>query len=120
MINFFLSLNYKLLFDVDVELGLKKADRLIFGGTFTTHSMVFSGVSLDKEEIPTKFRVENSLSEKFKDETDKFLVMTRQWFNEFVSAVVIDKKYLSESVLKVHSTQPVLLPAWDPLGNLCI
>lgn len=92
---------------------------MLYGGSFTTHSLVFSGVNLDKEENPTKFRVENSLSEKLNDETDKFLVMTSQWFNEFVFAIVIDKKHLSENELKVYNTYPVSLPAWDPMGNLC-
>lgn len=112
-------MNFKLLFDIDVELEFTKADRLNFGGSSTTHSMLLSGVNLDKDGIPTKFRVENSLSEKINDETDKFLVMTRQWFNEFVFAVVIDKSHLNESVMKVFEAKPVLLPAWDPMGSLC-
>jgi bleomycin hydrolase len=29
---------------------------------------------------------------------------------------VIDKKYLPEEVLKVEEKEPVILPAWDPMG----
>ena len=39
-------------------------------------------------------------------------------FKEFVFEVVVDKKYCSQEVLDVYTKEPVLLPAWDPMGSL--
>lgn len=44
--------------------------------------------------------------------------MTDDWFSEYVYEVVVDKKYLSAEVLEVMQKEPVVLPAWDPMGAL--
>ena len=47
------------------------------------------------------------------------MLMTSEWFKEFVFEVVVDKKYCSEEILKVFDIkEPVVLPAWDPMGAL--
>jgi len=64
----------------------------------------------------TKLRVENSWGE---DRGEKgFLLMTAEWFREFVFEVVVDRSLVSEEVMAVFKQEPVLLPAWDPLGAL--
>lgn len=75
-----------------------------------------TGISFDKEGNPTKYRVENLLNE----DDRQFLVMTAQWFKEYVFAIVVDRKHVSEKVMKVYDEDPVELPAWDPLGNLTL
>lgn len=103
-----------------------------------THAMVFTGVSLDvsinyitlfiinyrlhnyyklqENGKVTKLRVENSWGE---DRGDKgYLVMTVDWFREFGFEVVVDKKHVPEDVLKVFDMDPIILPAWDPMGTL--
>jgi bleomycin hydrolase len=109
--------NYKLLFGIEVELGLSKADRLILGDSAMTHAMIITGVSLDKNDQVTKFRVENSWGEDKCGEKG-FLVMTRKWFEEFGFEVVVDKKFVDDEILEVFNTEPTVLPAWDPMGNL--
>ena len=47
-----------------------------------------------------------------------YLIMTDEWFSEYVYEVVVDKKYLTEEVLAVMQQDPVVLPAWDPMGAL--
>ncbi|TNN60205.1 Bleomycin hydrolase [Liparis tanakae] len=47
-----------------------------------------------------------------------YLIMTDDWFSEYVYEVVVDKKYLSDDVLAVMKEEPVVLPAWDPMGAL--
>lgn len=44
--------------------------------------------------------------------------MTTEWFHEFVFEAVIDKKHMPEDVLDVYKQEPVVLPAWDPMGTL--
>lgn len=47
-----------------------------------------------------------------------YLIMTDEWFSEYVYEVVVDKKFLSTEVLEVNKQEPVILPAWDPMGAL--
>lgn len=106
--------------ECDVELGISKADRIVYGGSFPSRSLLITGVNLDNEGTPTKFRVENSLSSESGDSDCKFLIMSRQWFEEFIFSVVVEKKNLGEEVLNVFDTQPSILSAWDPIGKLAI
>lgn len=47
-----------------------------------------------------------------------YLIMTDEWFSEYVYEVVVDKKFLSDEVKEVNKQEPVILPAWDPMGAL--
>lgn len=44
--------------------------------------------------------------------------MSDDWFSEFVYEVIVDKKHLAAEVLEVQNQDPVVLPAWDPMGAL--
>lgn len=120
--------NYELAFGMSV-LTLDKAQRLVYGDSLMTHAMVFTGVSWEEmagsmqegegkaQEIKTtKWRVENSWGE----EKDKpgYLMMTDDWFTEFVYEVVVDKKYVPAAVMALLEEEPLVLPAWDPMGSL--
>ena len=71
---------------------------------------------LQKEGKVSKFRVENSWGE---DRGEKgYLVLTTDWFHEFVFEAVIDKKHVPADVLAVFHQDPTVLPAWDPMGTL--
>lgn len=60
--------------------------------------------------------MENSWGE---DRGEKgYLVMTADWFKEFVFEVVVDKSIVPQEVLNVFQQDPVVLPAWDPMGTL--
>lgn len=108
--------NYKLVFDIDVNLGLDKANRLIYGDSEMNHAMVLTGVTVDADDKPTKWRVENSWGE---DRGEKgYLVMTTDWFKEFVFEIVVDKKLLGSEIIDVFDMEPIILPAWDPMGAL--
>jgi len=39
--------DYKLVFGVDMTLGLSKAERLLYGESMMTHAMAFTAVTLD-------------------------------------------------------------------------
>ncbi|CAF3395327.1 unnamed protein product [Rotaria sp. Silwood1] len=114
-----------------------KASRLEYGESLMTHAMVFTGVHVEKRssnEINNKtktsddeesqpddlqfirYRVENSHGD---DKADKgYVVMTDDWFNEYLYEVVVDKKYLSKEVLAVLDQEAIILEAWDPMGAL--
>lgn len=102
---------------MEVQLGLNKADRLIYGDSLMTHAMVFTGFGVDGEEKPTKFRVENSWGES-RGGDKGYLVMTVDWFREYGYEIVVDKKYVSDEIMRIFDTKPIVLPTWDPMGSL--
>lgn len=108
--------DYKLVFGVDVSLPMTKGQRMIYGESAMTHAMVLTAVTLDEKDKPTKWRVENSWGD---DKGDKgYLLMTSEWFEEYVFEVVVDKSLVPEHVMDVFKQEPVVLPAWDPMGTL--
>nr|XP_022337813.1 bleomycin hydrolase-like [Crassostrea virginica] len=109
-------LDYNLVFGFS-GLGLDKGDRLNYGESLMTHAMLITGLNMVKGSgEPEKWRIENSWGDS--DGDKGYLVMSDDWFSEFVYEVVIDKKYLTEEILAITKQEPVVLPAWDPMGAL--
>jgi aminopeptidase C len=46
--------DYKLVFGVDVTLGLNKAERLLYGESMMSHAMTFTAVTLDVSNLLLK------------------------------------------------------------------
>ena len=108
------------LFDMDalfnIDFPMNKGERLTYGQSLMTHAMTFQGVNLDENGKPNRWRVENSWG---KDSgKDGYFVMTDDWFSEFTYQVVVNKKYLSEEILKAYDSEPIPLEPWDPMGSL--
>lgn len=99
-----------------LEFGLDKAERLDYGQSAMNHAMVFTGVDIDTDGKPTKWRVENSWGEK--TGAKGFMVMTDRWFDEYNYEVAVEKKYLSPELLEALKMEPIKLPPWDPMGAL--
>ncbi|XP_066261298.1 bleomycin hydrolase isoform X1 [Euwallacea similis] len=108
--------NFPLLFGVDIQTTMSKGDRLLYGESAMTHAMVFTAVHTDETGKVEKLRVENSWGEERGEKG--YLLMTADWFKEFTFEVVVDKKYVSQEVLDVFNQEPIVLPAWDPMGTL--
>lgn len=107
--------DFKTLLDVDIQVELNKAQRLCFGESLMTHAMLFTGVTTDENGKATKFRVENSWGE---DSGEKgYIVMSAEWFREFVYEVAIERQFCPPEVLQPDN-EPIVLPAWDPMGAL--
>jgi bleomycin hydrolase len=98
--------------------GMNKAERLQYGHSAMTHAMVFTGVDLDDKGLSTKWRVENSWSDKYGDKG--YFQMSDAWFDEFNYEVVVDKKYVPAEALAALSQPPVELDPWDPMGSLAL
>lgn len=99
-----------------LQFGLDKAERLDYGQSAMNHAMVFTGVDLDEQDRPIKWRVENSWGDK--PGNKGFMVMTDRWFDEYNYEVAVEKKYLPAELLEVLKMEPVPLPPWDPMGAL--
>ncbi len=110
------------LYDYELAYGApftaNKAIRVDYGDSQMTHAMVFTGVDLDAEDRPTKWRVENSWGDKIGDKG--YLVMTDAWFDEFMYEVVVPRQYVPSELLPALEEPPVVLPPWDPMGALAV
>ena len=109
------------LFDFELFYGtnfeLTKKDRLEYGESQMTHAMLFTGVDLNNKGQSTKWRVENSWGTKNGDKG--YHIMSDTWFDEFNYEVVVEKKYLSDDLIKIFNEQePISLSPWDPMGAL--
>jgi bleomycin hydrolase len=106
--------DYELVFGT--KFNLDKASRLDYGCSSLTHAMLITGVDLDKDGRPRKWRVENSWGAKIGEKG--FMYMMDEWFEEYLYEVTVNKKYLGPELLKALDTEPVPLEPWDPFGGL--
>ena len=80
----------------------------------SSHAMTMIAVDIDKETGKTKkWMVENSwgATSGYKGN----LVMTDEWFDNYMFRLVINKKYADKKYLEMLNQKPILLPAWDPM-----
>ena len=98
------------------EFRMSKEERLDYHDSLMTHAMVITGVDLDEEGRPLKWKVENSWGDEVGDKG--FFVMDDAWFGEFAYQILLEKKYLSEEQKKAFDSEPVVLKPWDPMGSL--
>ena len=103
--------DYESLFGV--EFNMDKRQRIITRDSGSSHAMTLKSVDLDENGKAVKWQVENSwgASSGYKGT----LIMTDEWFDEYMFRLVVDKKYAPEKVLKVLEQKPTMLPAWDPM-----
>ncbi|MCH4239449.1 MAG: C1 family peptidase [Oscillospiraceae bacterium] len=107
-------------FDLDgtfgMDFSMTKAERLDCRESAMNHAMVITGVNLDEKGKPTKWKIENSWSDKHGDKG--YYQMSADWFDNFVYQAVVSKKYLSAKQKAALETKPVHLNPWDPMGTL--
>ena len=105
--------DYAAVYDTAFTLG--KADRLLYHETQMTHAMLFTGVDV-LDGATRKWRVENSWgADKGKD---GFYTMNDSWFDEYVFEIAARRSALSADLRAALDTEPIVLPAWDPMGAL--
>ncbi len=85
---------------------MNKADRIRTFASASSHAMTLMAVDLDAE-------VENSWGPSAGYQGH--IIMTDEWFDEYMFRLVVDKKYVPASVLDLLKQKPTVLPAWDPL-----
>ena len=99
----------------DASFTFDKADRLVYHETQMTHAMLFTGVDV-LDGVTRRWRVENSWGpEKGKD---GFYTMNDSWFDEYVFEIAARRDALPEALRQALDTEPIVLPAWDPMGAL--
>lgn len=93
--------------------GMNKKQRVQTFASGFSHAMTLMAVDLDKDGKPKKWMVENSWGAEagYKGH----LIMTDEWFDEYMFRLVVEKKYVPEKVLNILKQKPIRLPAWDPM-----
>ena len=95
-----------------VTFGMNKQERIYTHASGSTHAMTLIAVDL-KDGKPVKWMVENSWGATSGYQGN--IIMTDEWFNEYMFRLVVDKKYVPASVMKYFDQKPLMLPAWDPM-----
>jgi bleomycin hydrolase len=99
----------------DAQFGLDKAARLAYHETQMTHAMLFTGVDV-LDGVTRRWRVENSWgSERGKD---GFYTMNDSWFDQYVFEIAARRNALPAELKQALDAEPIVLPAWDPMGAL--
>jgi bleomycin hydrolase len=98
------------------EFKMNRADRLRFGQTMMTHAMLFTGVDV-VDGKPRRWRVENSWGTKDSGEKG-YYTMNDSWYDEYMFEIACPSAYLSDEMSAGLDTEPIVLPAWDPMGSL--
>ena len=93
--------------------GMNKKQRIQTRDSGSSHAMTLMGVDIDDKGNPIKWKVENSWGAS--SGHNGYLIMTNEWFNEYMFRVVVNKKYIPKKILKLAEQTPTLLPAWDPM-----
>jgi bleomycin hydrolase len=95
-----------------IQFGMDKKERIQTFSSGSSHAMTLMAVDINKEGKPTKWMVENSWGN---GPNKGHLIMTDNWFNEYMFRLVVNKKYITPEVEKILKQKPVRLPAWDPM-----
>jgi len=99
----------------ETSFDLDKAARLQYGESAMTHAMLFTGVDV-VEDSPRRWRVENSWGNE--PGQKGFFTMNDSWFDEYMFEIAARLSYLPPDLLAALDLEPIVLPAWDPMGAL--
>lgn len=92
--------------------GMDKRERILTGASGSSHAMTLNGVNLTADGKPNRWMVENSWG---MTGHKGHMIMTDEWFNEYMFRLVVEKKYMPQNLMKLLEQKPVMLPPWDPM-----
>ena len=92
---------------------MSKKERIQTYASGSSHAMTLIAVDLDENEKPRKWMVENSWGTKSGYKGN--LIMTDEWFNEYMFRLVVERQYVPQDILEMLKQKPIMLPAWDPM-----
>ena len=92
---------------------MNKAERISTFDSGSTHAMTLTAVDLDANGKAKKWKVENSWGASWGQQG--CMIMSDRWFREYMFRLVVDKKYVSEELLKLNEQKPVMVTPEDPL-----
>ena len=99
------------------EFGMDKRQRVMTHASGSSHAMTMVAVDIDetsKDKLKVnKWMVENSWGATSGHRGH--MIMTDEWFNEYMFRLVINKRYVEKKYIDMLKQKPIMLPAWDPM-----
>lgn len=95
-----------------VEFTMDKRERILTHASGSSHAMTLVAVDL-KDGQPVKWMVENSWGKSYGYKGH--IIMTDEWFNEYMFRLVVNEKYVPEDLKALLDQTPIQLPCWDPM-----
>lgn len=105
-------LKTKELFNINYKMN--KAERLMYRTSFCNHAMTFTGVNLTDNDVPNRWKVENSWGKE--NGKDGYFIMDDKWFDEYVYEIFVSRKYVDEETLKKYDASSIIEE--DPFNTL--
>lgn len=99
-----------------MDFSMTKGERLEYSESAMNHAMVITGVNLDENGAPVRWKIENSWGDEHGEKG--YYLMSASWFDAFVYQAVILKQYLTPEQRAALEKDPVHLNPWDPMGAL--
>ena len=95
----------------NADFFMNKKDRLEYRDSFATHAMILTGVNLDENGKPDRWKIENSWGKEVGK--NGYFVCSDHYFDEFVYEVIIDRKYLNEAQKTLLEEEPYEIMPWQ-------
>ena len=105
------NMDYASLFRTEFPMDKKQRIQTFSSGS--SHAMTLIAVDLDEAGQPKKWMVENSWGASSGYQGN--LIMTDEWFDNYMFRVVVEKKYVPADIMKMLEQKPIMLPSWDPM-----
>ena len=105
------NMDYESLFRTKFPMDKKQRIQTFSSGS--SHAMTLIAVDLDEAGKPKKWMVENSWGAAAGYQGN--LIMTDEWFDNYMFRVVVEKKYVPADIMKLMEQKPIMLPSWDPM-----
>ncbi len=106
--------DYESLLGTDFKMD--KRQRVMTHASGSSHAMTMVAVDIDqnsKDLKVNKWMVENSWGAASGHKGH--MIMTDEWFDEYMFRLVIKKCYVGQKYLDMLKQKPTMLPAWDPM-----
>jgi bleomycin hydrolase len=107
--------NYDYASLMGTSFNMDKKQRIQTFASGSSHAMTLCAVDIEND-TPKKWLVENSWGATYGHKG--FLIMTDEWFDEYMFRLVVDKKYIPADIQGLLEQKPILLPPWDPMFAL--
>ena len=101
---------------IGTSFNMDKAQRISTFDSGSTHAMTLTAVDLDADGNPIKWKVENSWGTA--SGINGYAIMTHRWFCEYMFRLVVNKKYVSEQLLREYEQKPLMVMPEDPLFSI--
>jgi bleomycin hydrolase len=96
-----------------LNFGMDKRQRILSFESGSSHGMALVGVDTTALGVTTKWLLENSWGEKSGHKG--FLIMTDDWFSEYMFRLVVPAQFVSKQVIDIANQKAIVLPPWDPM-----